>query len=257
MDTFINNALTEAIIKYISYKNNNTPNDFLINVIITLSNIYGETDIINPFNLKDSKSFQTNMLKYGLDDIKLNKFYSDLDKYYEISKQQVQYNPFINFILEDLIDMFIIKYNNMNLTSNEIDNFKLLINTLFKNDYATKYLNSEIYKINNPLNFKLIKKNLLRKDVYEAFGLTNEKVDKLTQEDVDNINAQILAYYRLSPIEPNLNDKIIEAVNNKPDKLSLKLAQNPDIVTILLLVTSFSCFIISGVLVALKFMGRM
>ena len=213
MDTFVNKSLTESITKYISYNNNLTPNDFFTNVIITLANIYGKTDIINPFNLKDTKAFQVNLLKYNLEEYKLNKFYNDLENYYNTND-----NEYIDYILEDLIDMFITKYTNMNLNTNELDNFKLLINSLFNNNHASRYYNTQIYKINNKLDFKLIKKNMLRQDVYEAFNLTKEKVDKLSQEDIDSINDQILSYYRLSPIEPNLNDKIIEAVSNKPGK---------------------------------------
>ena len=278
-NVFINISLDAALKKYNLFKvkkDYSLAGDFLVYTIGVLVIIYGEADIINPFNVSNSQVFERNILKYGLNKSLLNKFYSDLQSFYELDIQNkslnyVNKNPYFMYVQEDLIEMFLKKFVSLKLNDVELDNFKNVLYSSKSNseyrrnynkimtseeDYVINYFNSRVYQIKNEYHFKLIKKNMLRLDVYEAFKLNKDKIDKLSQKDLDSINNQIFSYYHLNPIEPNINDKIIEAVTTRPGKLSLKIATRPDFVTIFLLIFSIACFATSGVLVALKLVGK-
>ena len=65
---FINEAFETAINDYLKSKDKPESvlyNSFLVVVIRILINIYGELDIINPYQIKNENIFDNNLLKYG------------------------------------------------------------------------------------------------------------------------------------------------------------------------------------------------
>jgi hypothetical protein len=277
---FINIALDAALKKYLLFKEKkdySLAGDFLVYVIGMLSYIYSEADIINPFITHDTTTFEKNLMKYNLDYQYLTKFYQDLSAFYElnIKNKSLNYqnkNSFFTFVQEDLIKMFLKKYQNANLSSVELENFGRMLyssknsseylrnyNKIMTDDedYVLNYYNSKIYSLENNLTFVLEKDNILDMKVYEAFGITKEAIAKLTQQDLNEINAQILNYYHFSLIEPNLNNKLIEEIQkSKPSALSISLNHKGNFGTTILIILAFIAFIAIGILIALKIMGK-
>ena len=210
---FINLALDTSIRKYISIKENNNYDgiDFLLYVISLLIFIYGEDNILDLYEKHDENSFNYLLCKYNMDMSDIKKFYNDLNEYYnmEIRKKALnkrKKNEFYIYVQEDLVDMFVAKYEELKFDSKRIEEFK---NMLFsKNneskqvrDYNSKmcddpnyildYFNAKINNAINPLEFTLERTNVLSNEVYERFGLTSNKIDKLSYSQLDSINNQI------------------------------------------------------------------
>ena len=84
MDIFINEGINQGIVNYIKYMNNEEIDKvhyFEFYVIKTLTIIYGEINIINPFKLKKEESFYKNLSLFGLKKSELNLFINYLDEY--------------------------------------------------------------------------------------------------------------------------------------------------------------------------------
>jgi hypothetical protein len=279
-NVFINIALDAALKKYLLFKEKrdySLAGDFLVYVVGILSYIYSEADIINPFLTHDSNTFEHNLLKFNLNHDDLNKFYQDLSSFYElnIKNKVLDYenkNPFFTYVQEDIIKMFLMKYQNTNLEKIELENFGRMLyssknsSEYLRNynkimttdeDYILNYYNSKIYSLTNNLTFVLEKDNILDMKVYEAFGINQTDIDKLTQQDLNSINAQILNYYHYSIIEPNLNNKLIEAIaKSKPSTIDMPFLKKNQMSMIIFIILFFIAFIVSGILIGLKLMGK-
>ena len=65
---FINEAVDKAINDYMSSKDKKEGvlyNSFLVVVIRMLISIYGELDIINPYQIKNEDALRNNLMKYA------------------------------------------------------------------------------------------------------------------------------------------------------------------------------------------------
>lgn len=234
-DIFINEAFDLALKRYIDYKEKRNylyASDFLVYVVIVLIYIYDDADIINPYKTKEEKVWENNLLKYGLSKKNVDKLIDDLSNYYktDLINKDNKYkdkNPFFSYIQEDLIDAFIQKYKAEKMGNVELDNFKKLLflpdsSSQFQRDMnkimavnedeVDNYYKAKIYELNNVLSFDLVKRTLLAPEVYKAFNLDNDKIDSLSKEDLNLINKRIINYFKMSPIEPNLNEKLIKEV---------------------------------------------
>jgi hypothetical protein len=278
--TYINFTIESALKKYLLFKNKQNyslAGDFLVYVISVLTYIYGEADIINPYITYNRDVFEKNILKYGYSSIALNQFYCNLTRYVELdninkANQYKDKNPFFVYVQEDLIDMFIKKYQNQNLNALELNNFeKLLYIPNSNNEYRNninkimspnenevwEYYKMQIYELNNVISFEQIKKDLLDLSIYEAFGLSEDMINHLSQNDINEINNKILDYYKMSPIEPDLNTKIKKIINlNKPGSLNFKIANNMGMINILLFLLTFGSIILFGIFFGLRMVGK-
>lgn len=258
---FINIALDVALKKYIAYRNSNekTINSFLVYVIYVLTYIYTEADILNPFitrNRGSKQIFESNLKRFGLSDYYVGKFYQDLSFYYEDKvKNNLNNTDFFNYLQEDLIEMFLTKYKALKLDMAELDNFKkLLIST--SDNYIIKYYESKVYSLKNKIEFKEIKHNLLDKKIYDSFDLSNEKLESLSEKDVDDINNKLLKHYKYSIIEPDLNNKLIKSINNSNKNTVLKkMTKIPRSVSFALIVIVLCIITASAIALSLKIMG--
>lgn len=234
-DIFINETFDLALKRYIDYKEKRNylyASDFLVYVVIVLIYIYDDADIINPYKTKEENIWVNNLLKYGLSKKNVDKLIVDLSNYYktDLINKDNKYkdkNPFFSYIQEDLIDAFIQKYKVEKMSNVELDNFKKLLflpgsSSQFQRDMnkimavnedeVDNYYKSKIYELNNVLSFDLVKRTLLAPEIYKAFNLDNDKIDSLSKEDLNLINKRIINYFKMSPIEPNLNEKLIKEV---------------------------------------------
>lgn len=85
MNFFVNRAIDCGIENYLLKKNNekyDKSHIFEVLVIEMLIHIYGEINIINPYKLKDSKSFIKNLQLYGLSSKSVYQFINLMDEYY-------------------------------------------------------------------------------------------------------------------------------------------------------------------------------
>ena len=115
-DIFIKVSLDAAIKKYLLFRNKkdvSLASDFLVYVICMLIYIYSETDILNPYINRQNNGedgFKNNLGKFGLPYSKINKFFNDLEGYYEIDHynkvNRLTKNEFFSYLQEDIIDMF-------------------------------------------------------------------------------------------------------------------------------------------------------
>ena len=154
---FINIALTTALRNYILLKETkdySIANDFLIYVVGMLKNIYGEENIIGLYEKGDEASFTYLLKKYNVDEYYVDKFYDDLDKYYKIDinnkiTKKFEYNPYIIYIQEDLINMFIAKYHVTKFDPKYFDKFKSMLFTLDnESEFVREFTKKYVYDVN-------------------------------------------------------------------------------------------------------------
>lgn len=268
---FVNDAINDAINEYLEYKSSKKWN-FLIYIIEVLTYIYNEADIINPFITKEQDVLVKNITKYGINGNLVYKFFDDVNNFYKkdlenISQKSSRKNYFFTYVQEDLIDFFIAKFKNNNLNTIELDNFQKLIfsnkstsqfQRTFNNmmeineNEAIKYYESKKFELNNVLSFDSIHRNVLNSDLYDAFGIDKGNVDNLSSLDLETINNKILNYFKLSPIEPNLNDKIAKKLVELKKTTRL---YNYGKINICLFLVIIILVIVVGFVVAYKMVG--
>lgn len=280
-EIFVNDAIDNSLKKYLAFKDNDNymiSMDFMIYTIEILTYIYGEADIINPYKICDLASvkvFNNNLIKYGLEHYKLFKFYQDMLNYNKVEKENniskiTQKNQFFSYIQEDLIEMFFAKFQYLKMERVELDNFKKLLfipgssnktrneyNSIkaYDEEYAKNYFEFKVYEMEHKISFTLLKKNVLASEIYQSFGIKAESVQKLNQKDLDEINTQILNYYKLNLIEPDLNKKLLNLILKNKPQLNLERKKS-NLTVVVLIALSFLALVISGVLVGLKILGK-
>ena len=153
-DIFVNEAINEGITNFVEGKN---PEDFTTIIISTLVNIYGQLDIVNPYKTKSEKSFDSNITKFGYTKEDLSLFKQNVLNFY-LSKDEKP-NKYFNKVEKQLIDMFFIKMNKMQLSESDINTFNSYI------QYEGTKLN-DIYSANK----KEIKKYYNYKNKFRSFN---------------------------------------------------------------------------------------
>lgn len=250
--TFINNSLDSYLNLYIKLKkdqNYSTSNNFILYVIYTLIYIYGEDNIVDLYEKKDSISFTYLLNKYNVDSYYVNKLYKDVDNY--IKYNQDVDNPYFYFIEEDLIELFIAKAKYLDYDEKKMLKFKDMLFTLDNKDkyileylvkyvkdktYVVDYFNNKIKGIIRKLDFSLKRDNVLSDEVYEAFNLTKEKRDKLSYKELEYLNNKIYKYFDVSPIDIDVNKKILTELKNKNKKINLMLKPYIFVIIVLLII---------------------
>ena len=240
-DVFVNVAIELALSKYEILKETNDysiANDFLVYVAGMLAFIYGEENILGLYEKKDEQSFLYLLKKYDVDPYYSDHFIDDVEKFYKIEFKNkalntYEYNPYFIYIQEDLINMFIAKYEQKKLDKSKLAKFKDMLFTPVSNDgfvvsynrkmardesYILNYYDAKVYGLLNKLDFSLKRDNVLSYEVYEAFDLTRDKLNKLSFKQIQAINNKIFNYFNVSPIEPNANKKILDAIRKVDSK---------------------------------------
>lgn len=276
---FINPAIDESLKKYILLKQTNdykSIQDFLVYAIGILIYIYGEENIIGLYEKKDYQSFDYLLNKYNVDPYYVNKFYDDFNKFYNVNIRNAafnsnEYNPYFIYIQEDLINMYIAKYNALKFDIKKFDKFKEMLFTPINNDsfmqeynqkmtdnqdYILNYFEAKIYEIIHPLEFTLKRGNVISQEVYDAFDLTEDKINKLSFKEIDSINTKIFNYFKVSPIEPDVNRKLLEKIEkNTPGTINKKIITNSKVTNSIIFGIIILVFIIIVVLISLKIVG--
>lgn len=272
-EEFLNNYIRYSLKQYLNLgiNENYLPTlDFNIYFTEILIYIYGKENIVDfykSYNNTASKSFDKVLLKYNLSKHILDKFYQDVINYYKfyinnkIAEKLIN-NDYIFFIQEDLIEMFLAKFENLNYSLDEFEKFgEMMLNLYIYNNiqYQCKlkeFINQKNFELEHKLTFVTKKKLLFSYDVYKKMGLNEEKLNKLTSEDLEKINLQILNYYKLSPIDANINMKINKLISNNFNIKKNKERNNLNIKYILVIILGFLTFIFIGVYIGVKIIGK-
>lgn len=274
-NVFINLAIENSLKKYELIKETNeykNINDFLVYAIGILIYIYGEENVLGLFEKNDSQSFDYLLNKYNVGTYFVNKLYSDFNNFYIINLRNSQsYNPYFLYIQEDLINMFIAKYQSLKFDVKKFDKFKEMLFTPINNDsfmqeynqkmtdkqdYILNYYDAKVNEVLNPIEFTLERKNVISQEVYDTFDLTKDKIEKLSFKELDAINTKIFNYFNVSPIEPNVNKKLLEKINKrKLNKVNKKIITNSKMTNLIIFVIILVLLISICVLVGLKVVG--
>ena len=258
-DVFINVALDSALENYLILKETkeySIAHDFLIYVVGMLKTIYGEENIIGLYEKRDEPSFTYLLKKYNVDEYYVDKFYNDLDKYYKFNIQNKvnktnNYNPYIIYIQEDLINMLIAKYKETKFDKKYFDKFKSMLFTLDnENEFVREFTKKYVYDVNyishyyeakiselfNNIDITLKRDNVISNEVYEKLGLTKEKIDSLSYKELESINNKIYKSFKLSPIDTNINEKILQSIKEDDKKIDMTFKKPIKYVLITLLI---------------------
>ena len=111
---FINEAFDKAINDYLISKDKEDSilyNSFLVVVIRMLVSIYGELDILNPYQVKNEIALDSNLMKYGSSIEEISNLKRALEGFYLIEKRNVkslkrEVNPYFISVQKYLIDLF-------------------------------------------------------------------------------------------------------------------------------------------------------
>lgn len=229
---FINEFFTNAINSYLDTKlesESPTFSSFPVIVIRSLIAIYGELDIINPYRTKNEirmGGFDSNIMKFGFSQKKLNDFKSSLEKYDEIGEEGK--NPYFVKIEKYLIDMFAKKITNVSMNKEEMENFEKLLylstnpNEIMQRDLnrntqnktlIDEYYQSKIFEASH--HFKLLpyKKNTLLPEAYTVLGYTLESIASMDEITLNNLNNQIFSFFHIEISDQNKMNRLKEAVS--------------------------------------------
>lgn len=206
-DYFINEAFDKALADYIDsleHKEGVIYNSFLVLVIRKLVLIYGQLDIIGPYNAKDELLLHNNLLKFNISKMKLNKFFMNLQLFYNNDKLNITPNSVYIEIDKILVDMFMAKKINFNVTEEEIIDFKKHLyspNSLNPLMISYNYLHSidnfaiaNYFDDQNKIYIKVQvvePKVLLTPEAYRVVNKNYTDMCVLSAEDVKKINDEV------------------------------------------------------------------
>ena len=233
---FINEAIDKGITDYLSSKDKEEGilyNSFLVVVIRMLINIYGELDIINPYQVKSETSFDNNLMKYGAKEEVITNFKRLFDGFYKIDKKNSnsvkrEENPYFIEVQKILIDLFTLKRVNYGLTENDSKAFFDLLYTPGSSNalrQSYNYLNSsnnpyeiaEYFKKSYEQQSKVKtedKKDLMPFDVYKLFNYSIADISKMDSNEINKLNSQIYQAFNISNNALNKEYLLSEKLKN-------------------------------------------
>ncbi len=241
---FINEAFTKAIndyLKSVEQPKGVVYNSFLVIVIRMLIILYSELDIVNPLVINDEELLKSNLTKYGFSSEKINIFFSELQLYYDIEKEQTnkmikKSNPYFISVQKLLIDMLIAKKLNFQLREKEVKDFYNLLYTPYSpNPLQVSYnflMAEDVLEIDkyfkqqmkeNVKQVKTREKHYLNVKAYELLNYSMNDLYQMDANEVDKINHQVYDYFKIRENAINkeyLLDKAIEAIERENNKVT-------------------------------------
>ncbi len=271
---FVNEAFDKAVEDYLNNKNKKEGviyNSFLVVVIRLLINIYGELDIINPYQIKSEKALDVNLQKFGASLEQITELKRLIDGFYRIERKNMssikrEVNVYFIEVQKRIIDLFNLKRLNFGVTDSERKEFFDLLYTPGTSNalrLSYNFLNAtDIYEIAEYYKVSIAKvvpkksmeeeKNLLSFDVYKMFGYKISDISKMNKEEVDNLNKGIYHSF-------DINDNAINKDYLLEEKIKeFKMANTPittgngyvDILLVMsVIVTTIMVVVVLGVFV--------
>lgn len=221
---FINEAFDKAVTDYLSSKSKEESilyNSFLVVVIRALVVIYGELDILNPFQTKNEIAIDSNFMRFGATIEEISNLKRAMTGFYLIDKKNEEsmerdYNPYFIEVQKCLVNLFYCKKMNYGITAAESHElFDLLYTPGTSNPLrlSYNYLNAkneyevaEYFKnlMSTQKEEVKEKKNLLGFDVYKLFNVSIADLSKMDSEEVEDLNSEI---YKSFDIQENAINK--------------------------------------------------
>lgn len=263
MNFFVNRSIDVGIENYLLKKNNeryDKSHIFEVLVIEMLINIYGEINIINPYKLKDSKSFVKNLQIYGLSSKITYQFIDLMDEYYKwLSASNSRCTNLIEKIKFILLQMVLHKTSEKKLSCHEKEFYvrffenKIIglneICKLMKDDNLSFYRMWNLKKnfINTAhvkFNYELMLPDFFDEKKYKEFGISLNDMSKLSNETVEKINNKIV---------------VEEAITGKKKSkfvipLKLMISSGNGFVDTLVLLSVMATEIMIGIIIAVSVM---
>ena len=197
MNFFVNRAIDCGIENYLLKKNNekyDKSHIFEVLVIEMLIHIYGEINIINPYKLKDSKSFIKNLQLYGLSSKSVYQFINLMDEYYRwLSSSNKKNDNVIERIKFILLQMVLNKVSEKNLSSVEVTYYvRFFENKIIGLSETCQLKKGFIDSESINFTYDLLLPDFFDEKKYKEFGISLNDMSKLSNETVEKINNKIV-----------------------------------------------------------------
>ena len=176
-------ALIVAIKNYIEGKKED---QFSYNIIKLLSYIYSEADIINPYKLGDFRLLDTNLKKYGLTDLELEKFDTAFNKYVIYHNNDGFYT-----LYKIMMDMIALKHQKVPLSKEDIKRYEDIFFAGRTVKVLEDYWNNTLYKINNKSDKMVAKIYLQKKSINDLKTLKHYKLVREKEEEISKYNQKL------------------------------------------------------------------
>lgn len=247
---FVNEAIEEAICDYIKNgKNTGLKDTFSILIIRLLTIIYGRLDIINPYYLKDNVVLMNNLTKYGMSNTDVALFFEEFMSY-KNKEQEIKgkdiINPYKIRILKIIIDMFIYKKNNGEVTFEEEEDF-LKLACVDKD--LEKYYYSKLNNDDDTLEIKAPVKTSdnINLEALSYLGINLSNIENMSSKEITEANNDAYKYFNIDIDSANREEELEQKLAKLKNK-ELETATSAGYVNILLLmsviVTTISIMII-------------
>lgn len=269
---FINEAFDKAITDYLNSKDKKEGimyNSFLVVVIRLLINIYGELDIINPYQIKSEISFDENLMKYGTTKEEVKELKLLIDGFYRIEKKNMssirrEENIYFIEAQKKIIDLFNTKRLNYGVSEEERKEFFDLLYTPGTSNALRLSYNflsaSNIYEIAEYFKMAMAKekkvieeeKDLLPFETYKLFGIKIADLSKMNNEEVKTLNSNIYKSFDVSENAINkeyLLEESIKAYKMKNSPITTGNGYVDILLIMSVIVTTIMVVVIFGTLV--------
>ncbi len=232
-NALVNSAIDEAVKKYLQYKStpeNEEFHSFLVNVIKTLIYLYGELDIVNPYQTQTAMAasvFDTNLKKYGLSDQRLNDFKDNCLKYQENAQNiDILKTSFLE-IQRILVEMFILKKDHVLISEEEEKEFQTYLyskedtDPLKLNLYnqltpdsneIILYYHSLLYSQKHKFVLTEYKDVALDKEAYQLAGYNIVEVMNMSEQEILNVNNKVYHFFRIKETDMNKRQRLESAI---------------------------------------------
>lgn len=268
---FINEAIGNAIQNYLTYKSNPNKeefNTFLVIVIRTLTLIYGELDIVNPYRTNNERGFDENLKKFGYPEEQLVEFKQEMLSFYQNKdNDDICKDLFVNIQMK-LVDMFVLRKSHVLVSDEEIEQFKSLLYTkndlnpskfaLFNkytpnSDTILHYLSSKLFEISHDYKLAEYKEITLGADAYQLAGFNAVEVMNMKEEDILNINNKVYHFFRIKDTDTNKRGRLEDAIAYYK-KYGSTMTTGNGYVDLLLLLSVITTGLMLVVLIGIQFM---
>ncbi len=238
-ECFINQSLEISIKSYLESKDHKEGiiyNSFQVVFIRTLIILYNELDIINPYLIKNPELLVENLSKYGYSRENVINLFNELTLFNINEKNKVVPNPSFVKLEKMLIDMYINKKVNYNVTTDEEYEFKQILYSPFSSNeliISYNYLHTknelEILKYfddKNNTNHKIYiekPKKLLAPEAYKTIDKNYTDIALLSADEIENINDLVYSKFHLNKTAVNFEYLFERAIYNhyhKNDKIT-------------------------------------